>query len=96
MRLLLAAGASPVLPPEQTNISHQPVCGAYAKNNIELMQLLCESGGLQGIEEAVRAECIENEQRLLEKLRCEYDSSVPDSMWNGKMRACLLRYLPEK
>ncbi len=96
VRLLLAAGANPVMPPESTSVEDQPVCGAYVGGNIELLQILCESGGLRGIEDAVRAITIDKDLADHESLQQKLGCDIPEQPNDIRKREVLLRYLPSE
>ena len=96
VRLLLAAGANPVMPPESTSVEDQPVCGAYVGGNIELLQVLCEAGGLRGIEDAVRAITIDKDLADHESLQQKLGCDIPEHPSDIRKREVLLRYLPTR
>jgi len=58
VKLLLAAGANTVLPPERTDVDDQPVYGAFINGHttgdLTLLRMLLEAGGSRGIEAPLR------------------------------------------
>lgn len=59
VKLLLAAGANTVLPPERTEVEDQPIYGAFIKGHaagdVTLLRMLLKAGGCRGIEAPLRA-----------------------------------------
>ena len=96
-RVLLAAGANPVLPPDSGAVKYQPICGAYriavANGKTELLQTLLDAGGLMGIEKEVMRECMENQVASLAAARQACGPVVPELPTEKAARELLTRYI---